>query len=398
MNLRRWLFLSGLGALVLLAIVYGFLPRPIVVDISTVTVGPLRVTIEEEGETRVRDRFVVSAPVPGFLRRIELDVGDQVKEGQVLARLEPLRSDVLDPRSRAEAEAAVSVAVAALGAAEEQSRAAAADAEYASRNRERLSNLFEKDAVSRDSLDQAIADARRTEAARRASEASVKSARSDLDRVRSRLRYSAADEDAAASRIVEIRSPDNGSVLRVHRESEGVVGSGEPLLDIGDTRRIEVKVEVLSEDAVRIRPGAAVIFDRWGGDSALAGEVRVVEPAGFTKVSSLGVEEQRVLVIADIVRSGDAAGRLGDGYRVEASFIVWEGENVLRVPASALFRKGEEWAVYVVDGGRARLRLVGVGHRTGLAVQIVSGLKEGDSVIAHPEETIRDGIAVRPRT
>jgi HlyD family secretion protein len=239
---------------------------------------------------------------------------------------------------------------------------------------------------------------KRTRAERLSAEAAVREARSDLERARSRLRYSAADEDVQLPKTVEIRSPDQGVVLKIHRDSEGVVTSGEPLLDIGDTNRIEVQVEVLSEDGIRIELRASVIFDRWGGESALRGAVRVVEPTGFTKVSSLGVEEQRVLVIADIEQNGEAAARLGDGYRVEASFIVWEGEDVLQVPASALFRKGNDWAVFVVEDGRASLRKVQVGHRTGLAAQIIAGLKEGEAVITHPEEAIEDGTAVRPRT
>jgi HlyD family secretion protein len=396
-NIRRWLILLTLGAIVLLSIVYGFLPKPVTVDEVEVTRGPLRVTIEEEGETRVKDRFVVSAPVAGFLRRIELEVGDPVKDAQVVARLEPLRSDVLDPRSRAEAEAAVSAAMAAVRGAEERVRAAAADAEYLRRNLDRQNNLFEAGVIPKDRLDQAMSDARRTEAGRLAAEETVKGARSDLDRARSRLRYSAAEGESELRGLVEVRTPSRGSVLKIHRESEGVVSPGEALLDIGDTEGIEVKVEVLSEDGVRIKPGTPVVFDRWGGDSSLRGVVRTVEPAGFTKVSSLGVEEQRVLVIADIDRTGEAARRLGDGYRVEASFIVWEGSNVLQVPASALFRRGEDWAVFLVEGGKARLRKIQVGHRTGLSAEVVAGLREGERVIAHPEESIEDGTGVRSR-
>lgn len=397
MNIRRWLILFILGALLLFSIVYGFLPKPVAVDEVEVTRGALRVTIEEEGETRVKDRFVVSAPVVGFLRRIELEVGDPVKDGQVVAQLEPLRSDVLDPRSRAEADAAVSAAMAAVRAADERVRAAAADAEYSRKNLERLKNLFGSGVIPRDRLDQATSDARRTEAGRLSAEASVKGARSDLERSRSRLRYSAAEGDSELRGLVEIRSPSGGRVLKIRRESEGVVSAGESLVDIGNTESIEVQVEVLSEDGVRIRPGTSVFFERWGGDTALRGEVRVVEPAGFTKVSSLGVEEQRVLVIADIDQSGEAARRLGDGYRVEASFIVWEGESVLQVPASALFRKGDDWAVFVVEGEKARLRKVQVNHRTGLAAEVASGLTERERVIAHPEESIEDGTPVRSR-
>jgi len=175
------------------------------------------------------------------------------------------------------------------------------------------------------------------------------------------------------------------------------VNSGEPLIDIGDPGKLEVKVELLSADAVKIKIGTPVFFERWGGDPALSGKVRVIEPAGFTKISSLGVEEQRVLVIADITSLPESWQRLGDGYRVDARFIIWEGKNVLQVPASALFRKGEGWAVFVVKNKRAHLRQVEIGHRTGLVAEIVSGISEGEMVIAHPDESIKDGTRVRPR-
>jgi HlyD family secretion protein len=175
------------------------------------------------------------------------------------------------------------------------------------------------------------------------------------------------------------------------------VNAGEPILDIGDPRNLEVKVEVLSADAVRIGKGTVVLFERWGGDHPLTGSVRVVEPAGFTKISSLGVEEQRVLVIIDMTSPAEAWKNLGDGYRLDASFVLWEGNEVRQVPASAVFRKGETWALYVIDAGRARLREVKTGHRNGLAVEVLSGIEPGTPVIAHPDDTIRDGVRVQER-
>jgi len=380
-----------------LAIVYGFMPKPVPVDLVKISRGPLKVTVEEEGKTRVQDRFVVSAPVTGSIRRIKLDVGDRVQKGQTLVELEPLKSNLLDPRSRAAAEATVSSAEASLKVEEERARAAAADAEYTQRNLERIKKLFEGGYVARDVLEQAESGAKRAEANLLSAEAAVKVARFELDKARTALRHSAAEDTRIQDKIVTIQAPVNGSILKIYRESEGVVQSGEALIDIGDPEKLEVKVEVLSADAVKIKPGTSVLFERWGGNSNLSGKVRVVEPAGFTKISSLGVEEQRVLVIVDIASFPKSGQNLGDGYRLEASFIIWEGKDVLQVPASALFRKQDGWAVFVVKNKRALKREVKVGQRTGLAAEILSGLAEGEEVISHPDNSIEDGTRVRPR-
>jgi HlyD family secretion protein len=397
MKLRRWTIIIIITAGVILAIVYGFMPKPVSVDVVKVSRGPLKVTVEEEGKTRVKDRFVLSAPVAGFMRRIKLDVGDSVQKGETLVEIEPLKSNLLDPRSRATAEAAVSSAEAALRVEEERVRSAEADAEYSRRNLERIKKLFEGGYVAKDALEQAETGAKRAEANLLSAEAAVKVARAELDRARTVLRHSAAEETRIQGKIVTIQAPVSGSVLKIYRESEGVVQSGEPLIDIGDPKNLEVKVEVLSADAVRIKPGTPVLFERWGGNSTLSGKVRVVEPAGFTKISSLGVEEQRVFVIVDLTSSDQNEQRLGDGYRLEASFIIWEGKDVLQVPASALFRKQEGWAVFVVKNNKAILREVKVGHRTGLAAEILSGLTEGEEVISHPDNSIEEGTRLRPQ-
>jgi HlyD family secretion protein len=397
MKLRRWIIIIIITAGVLLAIVYGFMPKPVSVDLVKVFRGPLKVTVEEEGKTRVKDRFVLSAPVAGFMRRIKLEVGDPVQKGETLVEIEPLKSNLLDPRSRATAEAAVSTAEATLRVEEERVRSAEADAEYSRKNLERIKKLFEGGYVAKDALEQAETGAKRAEANLLSAEAAVKVAKSELDRARTVLRHSAAEDTRIQGKIVTIQAPVNGSVLKIYRESEGVVQSGEPLIDIGDPRNLEVKVEVLSADAVRIRPGTSVLFERWGGNSALLGKVRMVEPAGFTKISSLGVEEQRVLVIADLTSSDQNEQSLGDGYRLEASFIIWEGKDVLQVPASALFRKQEGWAVFAVKNKKTILREVKVGHRTGLAAEILSGLTEGEVVISHPDNSIEEGTRIRPQ-
>ena len=396
-NIRRRIAVMTIIGLVLLAVAYGFMPKPVPVDVKKAVRGPLRVTIDEEGKTRVRDRFVVSSPVSGYMRRVELEVGDRVSKGQTLVSLEPARSNVLDPRSRAEAEAAVSAARAALKTAEENSRAAAADAEYAGQKLERNRKLVEKGYVARDLFDQSASEAKRTEANRLSAKSAVQTARAQMEKALATLRYYEAGGASDNGKVIAVRTPVTGSVLKIHHESEGAVNVGDPLLDIGDPSQLEVKVEVLSADAVNIRPGTAVLFERWGGDAPLTGKVTIVEPEAFTKVSSLGVEEQRVLVIADITSLPESWQRLGDEYRVEASFIVWEGKDVLQVPESALFRKGAGWAVFVMKDKKARLREVQVGHRNGLAAEIISGISEGETVIIYPDESIRDGVGVRIR-
>ena len=394
---RRRLFVTAVGIVVALLIGYGFIPKPVIVDAVPAMRGTLRVTVEEEGRTRVKDRFVVSAPVPGYLRRITLKVGDLVRKGARVAALEPLRSVVLDPRSRAEAEAAVDAARGALSAVEEQARAATADAEYAREREARMKKLVESGYVAADVYDQTRADAKRTEALRLSADAAVIAAKAELERAESVLRFSAAGGKGDTRETVIVLSPVNGSVLKLHRESEGVVNSGEPLLDLGDPRNLEVRVEVLSADAVKIKPGMTVLFERWGGDAMLEGKVQVVEPAGFTKISSLGVEEQRVLAIVAFTSPIKVWERLGDAYRLDATFVIWEGKAVLQVPASALFRQGEGWAVFAVQNKRARLQDVEIGRRNGLVAEIVQGLSEGTMVIMHPDDTVQDGVRVKVR-
>jgi HlyD family secretion protein len=397
MRWRRKIVLLAILAAVALAVAYGFMPRPVAVDALEVRRGPMSVTIEEEGKTRVIDRFVVSAPVAGFARRIELNAGDPVKRGQVLVALEPLRAEVLDPRKRAEAEARVKAAEAALKEAEEEMAASRASADYAEAELRRIQGLHEKGYVSMGEFEQAETDARLAGARLRSLGFAVDVARFELEAARTALLYSAAEGTGGLKRRVAISSPVHGRVLKVQHESEGVVAAGEALIEIGDPRALEVEVEVLSDDAVRIGPGTRVLLERWGGAGPLEGRVRAVEPAGFTKVSALGVEEQRVLVISDIVSPPERWERLGDGYRVEARFILWEGEDVLQAPSSALFRHEEGWAVFVMKNGRALRRQVETGRRSGLSAEVLSGLSEGEMVIPHPDRSIEDRTRVKLR-
>jgi HlyD family secretion protein len=380
---------------IMAALIYGYWPRARPVEVAKVQYAPLRVTIEEEGETRVIDRFVVAAPVPGYAQRIRHKVGASIRAGQTLVTIEPLRATVLDPRERAEANARVAAAQAALRASEQRAEAAATEAKLAQRNYERTRNLAADNFVSKQAEDQAKTALDTALANRRSAEFSVQVARFDLQAARTALSYSGAKETGRPAEQVTLKAPVAGSVLRVHHESEGPVATGAPLIEIGNPRSLEVVVDVLSDDAVRIKPGSQVVLERWGDDQPLDGRVRLVEPVGFTKISALGVEEQRVNVIADISSPPAVWERLGHGYRVEASFVLWESDRVLQVPASTLFRVNNEWAVFVINNGKARRRIVTVGQRTGLRAQILKGLNEGDVVIAHPDATIEDGVAVR---
>jgi HlyD family secretion protein len=397
MPTRRSIGLALLAALAVAALVWGFRPRPVAVEIGVVTRGPLAVVVEEEGRTRVRDRFEVSAPVPGYVRRLTLDVGDPVARGDVIAELEPLRSAVLDPRARAEAEARVTSAEYALQAAEQHAAAAAAEASRAQNEFERRRKLCESGCISKEELDTAELLARRTAAEQRSAEFAIEVARFELEAARTALHHSAADPNAQPMERVKVRAPVAGRVLRLARRSEGVVAAGETLIEIGDPGALEIEVDVLSSDAVRIGPGTLVRLSRWGGEADLAGRVRVVEPAGFTKVSALGVEEQRVWVIVDLVSPPEQWQRLGDGYRVEAGFVLWQGEDVLQVPAGALFRHGDGWAVFAVTGDRTARRAVSLGHRSALAAEVIDGLAAGERVVLHPSNRVEDGTRVRER-
>ena len=397
MSAKRNLVLILVGVAILAALVVAFMPRPVAVDVATAHRGDFTVTVEEEGKTRVIDRFIVSAPVAGFARRVELDVGDQVEKGDLLMSLEPLRSDVLDPRSRAEAEARVAAARASLLAAEQNATAARADSEFAASELRRKERLRDDRTISEEELDRAASQASAAAANLRSAEFAVDVAGHELEAARTALKFSAASGELEAPEMVAISAPVSGRVLAVIRESEGVVTAGQSLVEIGDPEALEIEVDVLSMDAVRIDVGTPVRFLRWGGDDPLEGVVRVVEPAGFTKISALGVEEQRVLVISDITSPRAEWRRLGDGYRVEARFVLWEGSDILQVPTSAVFRRGDGWAVYAVEDDRAAVRAVTPGRRTGLAVQIEDGLTEGEEVVVHPSDDVQAGVRVRIR-
>ena len=375
----------------------GFMPRAVPVDIAEVTRAPLAVTVEDEGKTRVRDRYLVSAPVAGYARRIDLKAGAAVSAGQVLAVIEPARSVPLDPRAQAQARAQERAAEAALAVAQNNARSAAAAAQLAQQELARTETLRQSNFVSAQALDAARNSEARAHAAAQAAQHAVTVARFDLQAARAAVASTTRLPAGVRSEALDVRAPAAGQVLKVFHESEGAVAAGQPLVEIGNPESLEVEVEVLSTQAVKILPGAKVILDRWGSDEPVAGTVRTVEPSGHTKVSALGVEEQRVWVIVDFTSPRQAWQRLGDGYRVEARFILWQGNNVLQLPSSALFHHGKGWAVFRVEDGRARLTPVEIGQRAGLATQVLSGLSAGDRVVSHPDESISDGVRVKGR-
>lgn len=378
---NRRIILSVLVVGVLLAIALRRVP--ITVDLARATRGPIVVTVDEEGETRVRDRFVVSAPVAGRVLRIELEPGDRVKRGQVVARLRPEAPPLLDARARAEARAAVETARATLGrtrAEEQRSRAALA---LAQRELSRSRELMKEGLATGQHVEQRESDARTGTDAVEAAAYAAQAAAADLVRAEARL---GATGSGAAERVVAVAAPVNGLVLKRVRESESVVPAGDPLIELGDPSRLEIVSDLLSTDAVKVKPGARVLVEQWGGDRTLAATVRRVEPSGFTKVSALGVEEQRVNVIADFDDPVDAFAALGDAYRVEVRIVTAETPSAITIPTGALFRVGEQWAVYVTDNGVARRTVVTLGLRTGQQAEVTGGITEGAMVILHPGE------------
>jgi HlyD family secretion protein len=394
--LRTHPAITVIAVLIIGLLVWGFWPQPALVEAIAVKRAPLTVTIEEEGRTRVVDRYVVSAPVDGVTCRVDLNVGDGVEQGQVLLTITPLESQVLDPRSRAEARARVSSAESALHAAEEQAVAAAAAEQLAAAELKRMRPLKDKGVISYGAFDEAVTEAKTTAAAKRSADFNVEVAEYELLAARSVLDYTAGNNGEPAERV-PVRSPITGRILKVEHECEGPVRTGDALLEVGDPSVLEIEVDVLSADAVKIKPGMDVLFDRWGGDQPLQGIVRVVEPVGFTKFSALGVEEQRVLVISDFTSPAEQWQRLGDGYRVEARFILWHEDDVLQVPASSLFRYHNGWGIFVIEGRHATRREVDVGQRNGLVAQILNGVKQGEMVINHPSDAVEDGRRVKHR-
>ena len=396
---RRLLFWGLLALLLLLGLGFAFWPRALAVDLVELRPGPMVVTLDEEGETRVRDVFVLSAPIPGRALRIDLDAGDEVIANEtVVAQIDPSDPAFLDVRSEAQAEAAVGTAEAAKRLAAAEVEMAAAELDFAETEVARARELIRDKHISERSLDDAERRFRTAKAALDTAHAALRMRESELQQARSQLiSPNEAQRNFEACDCVDITAPVSGRILRVLHESEGVVQAGEDLAEIGDPADLEIVADYLSEDAVKIRAGQSVILDEWGGPEPLQGRVRRVEPFGFTKVSALGIEEQRVNVVIDLTDPPEKWQRLGHGFRVEVRVVLWEGAEVLSLPLTALFRNGEAWHVFTVEEGRARRREVEVGQRTGLAAEIRGGLAEGAVVVLHPGEQIADGVRLTSR-
>jgi HlyD family secretion protein len=398
----KWLRIAFLIAALGVAGVAGviaFRPSPVRVEVARVRRGPMRATIDAEGKTRARDRFVVAAPVSGRLARINLRRGDAVKRDEVIARIDPLPMAPLDPRQLAEAQARVATAEQLkheAGAVVEQTRAGC---DQAGREMARAEILIETGDISRQEFERirnaATTCQQQVEAANyraRAAASEVEVAKAALIAVKMAGQAGQTEQTGqiGATESVLVRAPVSGRVLRVIEESERVAPAGAPLLELSNPS-LEVVIEALSVDAVKVKSGMPVLIEGWGGEQALMARVRLVEPSAFTKISALGVEEQRVNVIADFIQPDTP---LGDGYRVEARIVTWETKETLKAPLNALFRSGQRWNTFVVENGMTKLREVETGHRADFEVEVLSGLHEGESVIAHPSNLIVEGVRV----
>jgi len=392
---KRVFFWGGVTAVGAAGLALSLRTPPLPVDVTAAVRGPLRVTLDHEGRTRVRERYVVAAPVAGRVLRIEMEPGDPVTAGRtVLARVLPGAPALLDARARAGAEAQVQVASANLARARAVRDEAREASRYARSEAERMRSLNAAGLATSQQLDTADADARLTARALEAADAAVEAAARDLDVARAVL-YEGGSQESA--RIVDVRAPASGVLLRRLHESETVVAQGAPLVEVADLADLEVMADFLSTDAVRIQPGMPALIDRWGGSAPLNARVARVEPSGFMKISALGVEEQRVWVVMAFADPRSAWAALGDGYRVEARVIVWQQPNVVKVATSGLFRQGDGWAVFVVDRGIARLRPVTIGQRNDIEAEVLQGLDAGTQVVAYPSDRVADGARVEKR-
>jgi HlyD family secretion protein len=406
---RRTVVWALLVAAIVAAALWALRPAAILVDTALVDEGPMRATVDEEGKTRVKEIYAVSAPIAGRVLRSALEAGDVVEgERTVVAVLQPTDPSLIDVRTRRDLEAQVEAAQSAVRLAEAELDQARSELAFAERDLERARTLAPTQAISKRDLEKAIHDVEVRKAALTRAEAGVDYRKRELASAKARLISPGGEGDDAnappettgstgAVCCVQVRAPASGQVLRMLAKSEQVVAAGTPLLEIGDPHDIEIVVELLSTDAVKIKEGADATIEGWGGGAAVPAVVKRIEPGGFTKVSALGIEEQRVRVILDFDGSSEAYMALGHDFRVYARITSWRSERVVRVPLSALFRQGDAWAVFRVADGRAKLALIETGHRNREAAEVLSGLKAADRIILHPSDRVQDGVAVAER-
>lgn len=376
------------------ALVWAFLPTPLAVDVAQIRRDSLRVTVDEDGKTRIKDRYVISAPLGGKMERIHLLAGDPVQAGQtILATLQPTAPQFLDAREISQASASVKSAEAAVERAETANETARLNLSNAQSRRDRAKTIASSRAMSTEELEQADTNFYVAEQSQRAATFAVKIAEFELQLALAAVVQTTQDTSSDVARFT-IVAPTDGVVLRVVDASSKIVTPGQPLLEIGDPGDLEVVIDVLSKDAVMIRSGDIIEVDGWGGENTLEARVRSVEPSAFTHISALGVEEQRVNIVADF--AGDVANRqgLGDNYRIEARIVVWENDDVVTVPTSALFRNKDRWSVFIVRDGLAKQRPIELGKRNARYAEVVNGVAAGDTVIVHPSDQVIDGKAV----
>ncbi len=398
LRLRRILLPLLVLAVLITGLVLSLLPRPVSVDTASVNRGEITVSVREDGRTRVKERYIVFSPLAGRLERIPHKAGAAIIAGKtLLAAIDPSDPDLLDARAVAEAEARVKAAEAAIRRADADVTAANAALEFATEDLARmLRSQRDAAATTREVQDARTTVTIRTETARAATFARDIAA-FELEQAMAALIRTRPSDSGEAGAQLRIISPVDGAVLRVLRESAGFVAAGTALMEIGDSSDLEIEVDVLSEDAVRITPGARVLIEDWGGPRPIEARVRLVEPSAFTKISALGVEEQRVNIIIDFAESMDGLPSLGDGYRVQARIVVDEAADVLRVPTGAIFRHGGKWCVFVFDHGHASRREIEIGRRNDTEAEVISGLATGDRVVLYPSDRVVDGVKLAPR-
>ncbi len=375
-------------------------PQPVSVDLATVSEGPLMVTVDDDGRTRVRDRYVVFAPLAGQMTRIELEPGDRVEAGKTLVTtIQPVDPALLDERARREAEARLRAATAAIEHANSRIAEARELHESARHEFERSKVLVKTKAVTQSDYDLFEHAERRTAQAIRSAEFALQVAQFEREQAQASLQRTGggASGTNTTDERLEIRAPVTGRILRRMQQSARFVSPGLPLVELGDPSQIEIEIDLLSSDAAMIRPGAKVLLEQWGGVNPLPARVRLIEPSGFMKISSLGVEEQRVNVIADFTVPPEQHAALGDAYRVEARIVVWESPRVLKIPAGCLFRDRGQWVVYVAKHNAAQLRSVEVGHNNGLEAEVLSGLAAGEQVIVYPGDKLTSDARIVSR-
>ncbi len=396
----RKIVLWAVGAAAISAAVYfSFQTQPVPVDLARVIRGQMEVTINGDGVTRIQNLYEVSSPVTGTVHRSPVTVGDKVIAGETLvAVIEPTQPAFLDTRSRLQAEAAVQEAGAALRVAEATIGRAEADYKYARDQFERAETLFGGGTITQSSRDdnKLLLERARTALVLALSERALR--QSTLDRTNAALIGPDTNASRAAdSCCIQIFAPADGEILSIASTSEHVVMIGAPLVSIGQPDDLELVVDLLSSNVVRLSEGASAYVERWGGDNALLAKIRRIEPSAFTKVSALGIAEQRVRVLLDILSPADERPTLGDGFRVFVRVIEWQNDDALQVPISALFRDGDDWTVFRVQEGQALITKVSIGQRNSSVAQILDGISEGDTVITHPSDRVSDGIEIIDR-